>query len=191
MSVLGQTSNLTKAKLSSQEPDRLIVESVLHPSAIQFGFLASEAIYRNLPGVPFALSQDVKTQGHQLNQQFGTPTPAVKDDRGLSFRPQQLTYLTQQNGQHATKGSIGLGRDDKQGITSLIVHPIIGGCRSGQSCSCHIGFGNGVFAMLSTNMAVDVKKTEHLATFLDALPCQFLCQLVTSFFGGQLGQFTA
>src|SRR5260370_40171266 len=111
------------------------------------------------------------------------PPSTIKDHGGLSRWPQQLTYLAEQDGEHAGQGGVSLGRDHEQRIAPLIIHPIIGGGGSGESRSGHIGFSNGVFTVIGANMAIDVEEAEHVSVFSNALASDLPAQFMAGFSG--------
>ncbi|MNC87770.1 hypothetical protein D3C83_35260 [compost metagenome] len=62
----------------------------------------------------------------------------------------------------------------------MIVNPVIGRCRNRQAGAGQIAFRDRVFAVISANMAVQIKEAQYAAPFFNTAPREFAPELLGS-----------
>src|SRR6266436_5319584 len=108
------------------------------------------------------IGQEIEPRVDDLLEEFWAVATAIEDNRNAALA-QQFAHLLQDRRQHLDHTRIGLGGKHEQGIPGLIVDPVVGGGRHGETHLGDMRFGQAVLSVVNPDVAVDVKEAQVLS----------------------------
>src|SRR6266436_5184287 len=165
------------------------MQEVFHRTSVEFGLPWKEPFFSNTADAALAIGQDVKTHRQQFLKELRTPSAAIEDDGRTPARSKQSAGLFKKGSQHPSHGGVSISGHDKKWVSFLIIDPVIGGRRNRQAGPGVVAFRNRVFAMVGTNMTIDVEEPKQTAALGDTVTGQLAAELLTGLTGCEPRQF--
>ena len=138
MAALAQPRNLPQAQPALEEAHCLIVQKIVHPTAVELGATTDEPSLIDATAMALAIGQYIEAILDHRLKQLRAPAAAVEDDGDLSLTD-HVAHFAQQPGHGLRQGSIDLAGNHQQRIARTIVDPVVRRGRHRQMAARNVG----------------------------------------------------
>jgi hypothetical protein len=104
--IVTEARDLPQPQFPLEEPNGLIVQTVLNLAAIDLGASGDEAVDASAAALALAVGEDIEVGSQQLLEKLGAPAAPIEHDGGSTV-PYQLAHLGQDFGQHLDRAGVG------------------------------------------------------------------------------------